>query len=206
MFTCHRIVKRSQDGQLSSVGLEWTEGRNWLLNIWAASLMTLIVLGGMVLLASMIAGQPVMFLIASGLLGLAALVYKTQLPGRRRQLVFHRKGDIRAPLGFSSYPSDRDRVAGTIVDVASIEARSIVKTQDNHARFTHGVVLYLRNGGTCYVASRLDPDDAHKVAVQLTLGLNELREDMATGTDHIGWAKQPQGVRQPRRHYDLVID
>ena len=206
MFTCHRIVKRSQGGPLSSVGLEWTEGRNWLLNIWVASLITLIVLGGLTLLASMLAGQSVVFLIASCLLGLAALVYKIRLPGRRRQLVFHRKGDILAPLGFSCSPWSHVRVAGTIVDVASIEARSIEKTQDANARFTHGVVLYLRNGGTCYVASRLDPDDAHKVAVQLTLGLNELREDMATGTDHVGWAKRPQAVRQPRKHYDLIID
>jgi hypothetical protein len=43
-------------------------------------------------------------------------------------------------------------------------------------------VLYSRDGDVAEVAMHLLPDDAHKVAVQMTLVLTELREDLASGT------------------------
>lgn len=185
MFDCHRIDQVDADGRLVSAGLEWTEGRNWLFSIYVSTIMALGLGTGMALVAAPFVPSPVLALISAAAMGgLGWLLWNTPLHAIPRQLLFCRDGSIHAPLGFSWYDSKHRMVSATIADVVSIEARQLVKPHpDSTNPFTHGVVLYERSGDTVYIASRLHPDAAHKVAVQLMLGLTALRTDMADGGD-----------------------
>ncbi len=196
MFTCHRIEKRDSNGQLTVSGLEWTEGRLWLLNIWAVTMMVLTV-AGVISLVCAAALSAKLLLLPIAILCAGALLNEVGVPQKRRQLLFHRDGLILAPLGFASAPRDHDRVDGKVSEIISIEKQQHVSPEKNGCdRFTDGVVLYLRNGGTCWVAKNLDPFDAHKVAVQLTTALQELRGDISSAA-RTGQAVPAQQSREP---------
>ncbi len=78
-------------------------------------------------------------------------------------------------------------MSGSNANIASIEARSDGGT---HAYVT----TYSRSGDVTYVAGHLHPDNAHKVAVQLTLALAELRESMASPGEAMSGSRAGQLV------------
>lgn len=181
MFAWHPIEKRDAAGRLAAVGLEWTEGRDFLLTVWAAGVLGLAIVGGLVLAAGLISGAGWLLGSGAAMLVVGGVLYKAELPGQPRQLIFHRSGEITAPLGFSAYASRFRKVTGTIDDVESFGVRELKPRNGEGARFTHGVALYKKDGAVSYVASRLDPDEAHLVSVQMNRALDKLRDDMGGG-------------------------
>lgn len=184
-FECNYLEDRNADGSIETTALQWTE-----VNEWFETLMLFVgiaaFIGGVVTLLD---GNPwvprtalsiacSLFLMVSPLLLMSSAVL-----GTPRALVFHRDGRIEAPLGFSSYPRSFKHVTGTLADIASIEARQTIRpAQATQTARTHGVVLFKRNGDIAYVAGRLHPDSAHKLAVQMTHALVAIREDIMSAT------------------------
>ena len=166
-FDCKPIRERDADGRLTAAGLQWTEQRCLAFGV-PIQVGTWALLGG---IAALHAG-------ASGpgwtMLGLTACTtaFIRLVPGRTRALIFHDDGRTSAPFGFAHHPRRYREVSGTNANVASIEARG-------QGSDPHYVAMYSRSGEVAYVAGRLEADNAHKVAVQLTLALAELRESMA---------------------------
>lgn len=166
-FDCKPIRERDADGRLIAAGLQWTEQRRLAFGL-LMQFGTWALLGGV---AALLAG-------ASGpgwtMLGLTvcAMAIARLTPGRTRALIFHDDGRTSAPFGFAHHPRRFREVSGSNANVVSIEARG----QGNEP---HYVAMYSRSGDVAYVAGRLEVDNAHKVAVQLTLALAELRESLA---------------------------
>lgn len=150
--------------------------------------------------AAMVGTGALLFYLASkggGLLaiimftGLAWLIVSAwRLPGRTRALIFHQNGSTNAPYGFAHSHRSHRYVTGHNADFVSIEARG-------HGPTMCDVVLFTRCGETVYVAGWLHRDSAHKIAVQLTLALAELRE--SAGERRQGGAgpdASPQGLAE----------
>jgi hypothetical protein len=185
-FECNYLEDRNADGSIEATALQWTEVNAWFETLMLFVAIAAFIGGGVV---TLFGGNPwiprtpfsiggSLFLMVSPFLLLSSAVL-----GTPRALVFHRDGRIAAPLGFSSYPRSFKHVTGTLADIASIEARQTVRpTQGTQTTRTHGVVLFKRNGDIAYVASRLHPDSAHKLAVQMTHALVALREDIMSAT------------------------
>jgi hypothetical protein len=172
-FDWKPIRERDEDGRLLAAGLQWTEMRKGAFG-------TIITIANLSLMGSM-AGcvHQQMFrdsnggLVALWLLGVCVVcvVAARLAPGRMRALVFHEDGRTSAPYGFAHYSSKYREVYGSNAEFVSIEARSH-GPQSSDA----DVLAYSRTGGVTYVAGHLHRDNAHMVAVQLTLALAELRE------------------------------
>jgi hypothetical protein len=106
--------------------------------------------------------------------------HRVSIPGKPRRLLFKRDGSMPAPLGLRAYGARHKCVSGHHADIVSIEAkRSDVTAEAQNFNFSYRVVLYKRSGDMTYVASCLQPDEAHKVAVQLTQALRALHDEMA---------------------------
>lgn len=196
MFTCERIDLRDGDGELEATGVMWTEHREWL-EFAMYGLVTLgVLIAFFAFLTAPMFGK--FWWIPCGV-GVSTFLpffwlCRADFQGTPRQLLFRRDGSMPAPLGFADSPAHFKSVSGLQSDVVSIEARK-APTQAGSLRtmHDHGVALFKRNGDVSYIAQHLLPDQAHKVAVQLTQALAELREDMAIGA--IG-----QGLREAQPH------
>lgn len=205
-MSCVRIDTKDRNGELTSTGVEWTEGRNWLFYLKVLGVVSLVGITVACLLGTLFSHQWMLLLgIAAATTTLGVVLMLEPMPGTARRLVFSRDGSIHAPLGLSYYRKSVKRLGATIADVVSFEMKQLVRGgEDEGTPFTHGVVLYKRDGDMTYVASNLHPDDAHKVAVQLTLALVALRADMAVGVR--GQWSQPVGQGAPRPTVDVFID
>lgn len=173
-FEWQPIRERDAEGTLIAAGVQWTELR-MAAQVTCGIVVMLSFMGGV---AAWLAGEVLkaedtgmtaltFFAICGG-----ALVGGRRMRGTVRSLVFQRDGRILAPLGFAHYPARFREVDGHIDNIVSIEARGQGLTDCS-------VVMFARCGDIAYVAGRLHQDSAHKVAVQLTLALAELRESLA---------------------------
>lgn len=194
-FDWKPIRERDVDGRLMAAGVQWTEMRKsaFGLYITVANLSLMGSVGG--------CAHQQMFrdsnggVVALWLLGLCVMcVVAARLSlGRMRALIFRADGTTSAPFGFAYYSSRYRAMSGTNANLVSIEARS-----DGGADAY--VAVYSRNGDVTYVAGHLHPDNAHRVAVQLTLALAELRESLG------GWPSITGMPSAARRHAEVLID
>lgn len=177
------IRERDADGRLTAAGLQWTEQRRTAFGI-------LVVISAIALIGAV----PTLLVGASGAtwglftLVACAMAIARLTPARKRALIFHEDGRTSAPFGFAHHPRRYREVYGTNANVVSIEARG-------HRNEPHHVAMYARNGDVAYVAGRLESDNAHRVAVQLTLALAELRESL--GERPASSAGAPPAARRP---------
>lgn len=210
MDWCKCFVRKDKHGQVAATGVAWTE-----YNAWGGALDMLIdivcIVGGFVmtfggLLASVNSGG---WLLVT-LIGIASCV----LPAVRnrvdvwrtpRSMIFHRDGRVEMPSGFPYHPQflEMSQPHGEIV---SIEAR-VAPWQLPQNPFRHDVAVYRRDGDIVHVARLLRADEAHKVAVQLSLALNDMRSALANAAGAQGAAR---GAQQPRHgvgsRIEVLID
>lgn len=180
-FDCKPVRERDADGRLTAAGLEWTEQRRSAFGILVV-ISTIALIGGVpTLLVGASHPAWAMFALVACAMAIARLT-----PGRTRALIFHEDGSTSAPFGFAHHPRWFREVSGSNVNIVSIEARG-------HRNEPHHVAMYSRSGEVAYVAGRLEADNAHKVAVQLTLALAELRESLAQSM-HPAKARTPESV------------
>ncbi len=207
MFTCQRIAQRKTD-ILDASGVEWTESRDGIEGLVFVLVMAGLVSGALVLFFTPLFGKDWWKAACVGLALLSPYRWARgmEIAGTPRQLLFHRDGRIAAPLGFAAYAAKHRSVTGHHDNIASIEARHMAFKGASTPN-THGVVLYSRDGDIANVAMHLLPDDAHKVAVQMTLALTELREDLASGKTGQGQRRvQPTARGHARPVVDVFID
>jgi hypothetical protein len=204
MFTCQRFVRRNADNILDATGVEWTESRDGIEGLIFVLMMAGMVSGALVLFFTPAFGSDWWKAACVGLALMSSYRWARgmEIAGTPRQLLFHRDGSIAAPLGFAAYAAKHRSVTGHHDNIASIEARHMA-FKGSSTPNTHGVVLYSRDGDIADVAMHLLPDDAHKVAVQMTLALTELREDLASGTTGQG---RRQAQSTARGHSRPVVD
>ncbi len=89
----------------------------------------------------------------------------------------------------------------------SLEVRQTVSNQEaQRTAHSSGVVMFKRNGDMVYVAKRLHPDYAHKVAVQLMLALTELREELASGVGQGATRQQASRGSRSKATVEVFID
>lgn len=182
MFELYRTEERSEDGQLLAVCVEWTESREGLRKLVFGLMACSTIAGAITAFLITAFVQPWWACVAIGLIMMTPIVFldKVSISGRQRMFVFHRDGHMEAPFGFQAYAARHKSVPGHHAEVKNIEARQTAShLEARETPFSHGVVLIKENGDIAYVAGRLHRDNAHKLAVQLTLALFDLREEVA---------------------------
>jgi hypothetical protein len=174
-FEWHPIRSRDEDGHLMAAGVQWTERREVAEIGW--TLLVIACFGtavGVLVSFAMTGATPTgVWTIAALIVACVYCVYRAcRVPGRRRALIFHRDGRTTAPFGFAHYRRRFRELSAHNAEFVSIEARGQQEAGSD-------VLVFTRCGDVVYAGGRLDPDHAHKVAVQLTLALSELRESMS---------------------------
>jgi hypothetical protein len=175
------IRERDAAGVLQAAGYQWIEPRPgrkfWLLIFFVLPGFVGMLTGGISAISFLWA--PIPFFARAMFIAIAVAVCavsfglmrfgqkKAGRMDRLRAVVFERSGLVRAPFGLPEYPSARS-FGGAGMQVASVESRP---EEDVVAH----VDVYLSDGERVRVAESRHPDDAHKIAVQLTLALTELR-------------------------------
>jgi hypothetical protein len=203
IFQCQTVRQDTPGGTIEGIGVRWTEAR-WIIE-WACEYlaMGIMIAGGVSLIAAFLG-------VGSNTIWLAALLFALgsvtlwlgfRVPGRRRELQFWADGVGLMPLGCSRWPSHHDRLACSIWGIQSIEAEQIDQTKPGQpAGYTHGVRIFYIDGEVAHVASNLEPDQAHMVAVRLTQALAQLRTEV--GRDLSG-----RGISSGRKErVEVVID
>ncbi len=200
MFDVGTIEEWSDDGQLTAIGVEWSECREHLRKFVFGCMMVSIIAGTITTFLISAFVQQRWLSVVIGLVMMTPIVFFDRLsllPGRPRVLIFYRDGAIEAPLGFSAYAARYRHVSGSIAGISTMEAmQTASRLEAGETPYNHGVVLTKFDGDLVHVAGHLLPNHAHKLAVQLTLALARLREDMATHAmgesavqpDHQGYA------------------
>lgn len=185
-----KIRGRDETGRLVTAGYRWDEPReNVKMLVLFAAIFDF--MGGIYVLIALafvndkgpwIAG----LLICVGIYAALHLVMK-RFGVRPRAVIFRADGTTSLPFGipwFRNYHS----LGAHLENIVSIEAGSV--------RGKDEVALFTRGGDIVTLSHFLHPENAHRVAVQLTSALKELREDMASAG---------QAVREDR-HERSVID
>lgn len=185
MTACHRIDRKDADGRLDATGVEWTEHCMWC-DVVVGALVGLSFVAGMfaafaAALISFKAGLLSLIPAGAAVVLFSPILWRHELrfDGKTRQLLFHRDGRMEVPFGLPFYPRIRLLTAAH-TEVASLEIRQTVNNDmARETAYSSGVAMMLRSGDIVYVAKHLHPDDAQKVAVQLTLALAAMRDDLA---------------------------
>lgn len=215
MFTCHRIDRREADNTLAATGVEWTEHREWISNVLMAfasvcALLSIFTLVGVMLMSAGAGGSGPWWIPALMTLALWSPLWwwpRLQFEGKPRQLSFERDGSMPAPLGFALWPRRFRSVSGHHGEIVSIEARQIANQRDAQlTAYTHGVAIIKRNGDIVYVAAHLHPDNAMKVAVQLTLALNDMRESLANSANNPGGGATTKTQSRAKPRASVLIE
>jgi hypothetical protein len=97
-----------------------------------------------------------------------------------RSLIFHLDGGMEMPQAVPGYLWRYQHIKGHHRDVNTIERIRDEEVKDGKTEVTHKTAIYFRSGNIVRVSRPLHPDMAHKVAIQLTAALQEIR-------DELGW-------------------
>lgn len=95
---------------------------------------------------------------------------------RPRSLIFRDDGSIDAPHRLPDFTWPRYRVSGHHQDIGNIG--QLVDHEPDGKR-QHRTALYAKNGNIVRVTGDVHPDVAHRVAVQLSAALQDIRDAMA---------------------------
>lgn len=209
IFDCERVEARADDGALKAMGVRWVEARTAVEGCFDAVATGCYCTGAWAALMSLplaLFGRGWLLVTVAGVLlaGAGALLLRAgyRIGGRPRELTFWREGLCYAPEGLSPLRASIDRLSRAHTEIGSIEAEQIRKRDPDQEwpGYTHGVRIVYRSGAIVHVASRLEPDSAHQLAVSLTLALRELRTALARGA--MGSRDQGSGTSRKERVID----
>lgn len=165
------------DGRLAAAGYAWGEPDALrlaaALAVYAAGL-GVTLFGVDVLKTSMLFGVPVL-VTGLGLFVAAYAVYQHRF--RPRSLIFEADGRMSAPQRLPEFWWPRYEIRGhhdQVVRIAAVEER-----RPDGSGMEYRAAIYFRSGNIVRVSGPVHRDDAHKIAVQLTLALEELRDALA---------------------------
>lgn len=209
MFEIHRIEERSPDDRLQCVGVEWTESREGMRKLIFALMILSVVAGTLIAFLFAAFVRPWWACMAIGLAMMSPVFFleRLSLPGRPRQFLFYRDGRMEAPLGFQAYSARYTSVPGHHSDVVSIEAlQTASNLEARETPYSSGVAMYLRDGDVAYLAGRLHRDQARKLAVQLTMTLKRLTDDIAIEPTTRARVHQSSGARHASQPAETLID
>lgn len=95
-------------------------------------------------------------------------------------VVFHADGTIETPNGLPSHHFTK-AIGGNHADIVSIESRRLShphELQTQHS-IDYEVRMFFASGSIISVAVNVPADEAHKIAVQLTAALRDMRQSQA---------------------------
>lgn len=162
---------------LVAAGYEWGEPDRLrlILVLAAAALALVLALSGAELIEKNASASGIaVFGLAAVCAWAAFAIYKRRF--RTRSLIFRDDGTIDAPHRLPDFTWPRYRVDGHHRDIGNIGQ---LVDHDPDGKREHRTALYAKNGNIVRVTGDVHPDIAHKVAVQLTAALHEIRETMA---------------------------
>lgn len=189
-FECRVLRETRSDGSLGGIGVMWTETRAWLWSLLAVAagfILPMMMLWSLIELQHQIAVQRTglahrasdlpHWLILPALIGLeyVCLAELWDRPMRWRSLFFLADGSNRAPDGFSRHRG----LAAMPYHQSEINSFEVLASREPLWHPVHIVAAYLRNGDVMHVAARLTAVEAHKVAVELSNALGEMRAHRA---------------------------
>jgi hypothetical protein len=168
---------REYDGRgLRSAGVEWREPCQWR----EAAFLAAFVIGTWLMLLGFEMLKKSHWLSGGSLLACAACLAFLAFEYRReyerpRSLIFEGRGLMLAPLGMPSryWLNLHFEIEGHHDEIVSIEP--IVDDSDDGKSKDHKVAIYFRSGSIVRVTNPVHKDRAHRIAVQLTAALHELR-------------------------------
>lgn len=171
------IKLRERDGYgLQSAGLEWREPSDWRALVFVALFFTGLAIGlygiEMIKKSNWVQGGSLISFVIC--LGWAVYEFREEHE-QRRSLIFYESGMMHAPLGLPSryWPLAQFEITGHHEEIVSIEP--IVDDSDDGQYKHHKVAIYFRSGSIVRVTNPVHKDRAHRIAVQLTAALHELR-------------------------------
>lgn len=180
MFKCNREAVKDAKGVVTAVRVEWIE----------ASALSEVVVGLLAMVATMasavafvgliLSHAPTLVILSPWVVVVLALwaVHGLNHYSVPRVVVFHRDGRIETPKGLGFNRKARWLTA-TADMLASIEVGQNERDEGQRTTYTHGVALIEASGEKGFIARRLEPNHALKVAVQLNNALREIREASA---------------------------
>lgn len=189
-FECRVLCETRSDGSLGGIGVMWTETRAWLWILLAVAgglILPMLLLWSFIELQHQLVVQRTGFahrasdlphwLILPALIGLeyVCLAELWDRPTRWRSLFFLADGSNNAPDGFARH---RGLVAMPYHQ-SEINSFEVLASREPLWHRVHIVAAYVRNGDVMHVAARLTAVEAHKVAVELSNALAEMRAHRA---------------------------
>ena len=189
---CKRIVKKDNSGRIVAIGVEWTEFNMWADALRALACGVCLIVGVAMTLGGALATVSHgawFFLVFPGLAigGFSQAMPEFDIRRTPRSLIFHRDGRVEAAHGFGYWPKARE-MSQPHSEIVSIEARAIDWYE---APFQYDVAVFRRDGDIVHVARLLRADEAHKVAVQLTHALAEIRASDSVGARRVSTGREP---------------
>lgn len=181
LFECERRDVRGEQGQLEATSIAWNEACpmiEYFAKFVGLSAMTAWVYFGIVGFAT---GDIKAWGLSAAAFIVGIVFMALSQVRWRRNLVFHRDGTLHAPHGTPNC-AGRFICIHEHTQIVSIEAASF-STQDH---VDEGVLAFMRNGDRLLVADKLVKWEAHKLAVQLTLALQDMRIALASDVKRSG--------------------
>ena len=185
-FTCNTVDERDRAGNLTMIGVEWCEARDFLEPAMEKTGVFLLITGSLYALVAVCAGGSA----GHALMGMAWAIAGScmvwyvwrYLEATPRSILFSRDGVTRSPLGTANDPRSWDGIwRRSHAQIASIELEQLEPpAPDGSKGYTHGVRILMRDGYVAHVAKHLEPDQAHMLAVQMTNALIALRSSVGT--------------------------
>jgi len=166
-FEAHPIRELDAEGRLTGAGLVWNEIRMWLLHLcgFGVVIAVMMVIVG---IAVRLAGGIDLFLVEAAIVLFALSCGLPSIYGRRvRAVIFERGGRMATPNGFPGYRK-RAFVGGHWAYIRSIERVQFSQT-------IWLVHIYFSGGEIVCLAHSNAMSEAHKIVVQLTRALDEIR-------------------------------
>lgn len=177
IFECHEFQETDNNGEMTGIGISWTEART--LREMACDLigrgliMLALLIGAVACFTAVVGARDISFpliVAAFSLLGLAWLVVDSEvhMPGKRKWIVFWRDGQISS--------SDEGTWRTRVEELKSVEAEQLKqKKKDEDQPYTHGVRMINRRGRVIHLAKDLEPDDAITLAVMLSEAIEAVK-------------------------------
>ena len=167
-FVAEPIREFDADGRLTGAGLCWNEMRLWLCHVCGFGVVIAIIMI-IIGIAARMAGGMDLFLVEPAIVLLVLACGLPSVYGRRaRMVVFERGGGMATPNGFPGY---RKRMC---VDGHWSWIRSIERVQFSQTIWR--VNIYFSGGEIVCLAHPTAMSEAHKIVVQLTRALDEMRK------------------------------
>lgn len=177
IFECHEFQETDSNGEMTGIGITWTEARTLREKacdlIGRGLIILALLIGAAACVTAIVGAQETSFTLiiaAFSLLGMAWIVAHTEvhMPGKKKWIVFWRDGQISS--------SDEGTWRTRVDELKSVEAEQLKqKKKDEDQPYTHGVRMINRRGRVIHLAKDVEPDDAITLAVMLSEAIEAVK-------------------------------